>query len=188
MAKLSAHHSDIARFHRYIPSRDDPGFAAVNIDLLLGTDDDAPERIFEEDIMAKLSAHGSEIARVHRYVPSPEDPDFAGKDVYFSFRTDCYVLEKRVLHWREGESNRGSWKLHSKIKAATVAERRERIPVIFPKFIRNLIGQGFTLREGPAFFEVRDQLREAAWSRSKAARWPASPPRAGEPDQGAKGG
>ncbi|MCP4679664.1 MAG: hypothetical protein GY854_30065 [Deltaproteobacteria bacterium] len=39
MAKLSAHPSDIARFHRYVPSRDDPGFAAENIHLLLGTDD-----------------------------------------------------------------------------------------------------------------------------------------------------
>ncbi|MCP4548016.1 MAG: hypothetical protein GY835_16245 [bacterium] len=46
----------------------------------------------------------------------------------------------------------------AKIKAATAVERRARIPVIFPKFIRNLIGQGFTLREGPAFSEVRDQL------------------------------
>ena len=42
--------------------------------------------------MAKLSAHGSEFARLHRYVPSTEDPDFAGEDVYFSLRTDGYVL------------------------------------------------------------------------------------------------
>jgi len=161
MAKLSAHRSDVTRFHRYIPARDDPGFAAENIDLLLGTDD-ATEKIFEEDITAKLSAHGSEIARLHRYVPSPEDPDFAGEDVFFSLRTDGYVLEKRALHWRDGDSNRGNWKLHSKIKAEAAAERHERIPVIFPKFIRNLIGQGFALREGPAFSEVRDQLREDA--------------------------
>ncbi|MCP4548621.1 MAG: hypothetical protein GY835_19365 [bacterium] len=157
MAKLSANRSDIDRFHRYVPARDDPGFAAENIDLLLGTDDDAPEKIFEEDIMAKLSAHG-------RIRDRPTPPlRFAGEeDVYFSLRTDGYVLEKRALHWRDGDSNRGNWKLHSKIKAATAVERRKRIPVIFPKFIRNLIGQGFTLREGPAFFEVRDQLREDA--------------------------
>ena len=61
MDKLSAHRSDVTRFHRYVPSRDDPGFAAENIDISLGNDDDATEKIFEEDIMAKLSAHGSDV-------------------------------------------------------------------------------------------------------------------------------
>ncbi|MCP4657042.1 MAG: hypothetical protein GY856_16655, partial [bacterium] len=101
--------------------------AAENIDLLLGTDDDAPE-----DIMAKGSAHGYEIARLHRYVPSPEDPDFAGGDVYFSLRTDGYVLEKRALHWRDGESNRGIWKLHSKIKAPQNAHLSAVLPLTIP--------------------------------------------------------
>ncbi len=108
--------------------------------------------------MAKLSAHGSEIARLHRNFPRPKDPDFASEDIYLSLRTDGFVLERRALNWHDGQRHPGSWRIQSKIKAATGAERRERIPAIFPKLIRNLTGKGYTLKEGPAFSKVRDHL------------------------------
>ncbi len=158
MGKRSGHAPEMARFHRYVPARDDRDLPGEEIDLWLGTGGPVLETIVQDDIEAELSAHGSEVARLHRHVPSPEDPDFAGEETDFSLRSDGYVLVRRVFRWRDGDPDRDSWRLHSRIKAATTAERRERIPVVFPKVIRHLTGKGFTLREGPAAVEVRDEL------------------------------
>jgi hypothetical protein len=160
MAKRSGHGTEMARFHRCVASRDDRDLPGEEIDLSLGSDGSDLERIVQDDIVAELDAHGTEVARLHRHVPSPEDPDFAGEETQFSLRSDGYVLVRRVLRWRDGDPERDGWRLHSRIRAATTAERRERIAVVFPKVIRHLTGKGFSLRQGPVFFETRDQLRE----------------------------
>ncbi len=157
MAKRSGH---VPRFHRYVPGRDDRDLPGEEIDLSLGADASVLERIVQDDIVAELSAHGAEVARLQRHVPSPGDTDFAGEETEFALRTDGYVLVKRVLRWRDGHPDRDSWRLHSRIRAATAGERREKVPVVLPRVIRCLMGNGFTLREGLTFSEIRDQLPE----------------------------
>lgn len=68
------------------------------------------------------------------------------------------MLERRALNWRDGKRNLGAWKIHSKIKATTPRRAPRSDSRDLPKLIRNLVGKGFALKEGPAFFQVRDHL------------------------------